>query len=367
MEGMPKTEPALSIVIPSHNGRRLLQRCLESVFLHRPADSEVIVVDDGSQDCTSSWLRATFRQVRLVQLSKNQGYCRAVNAGIQASRAPVVQTLNNDTIVTQGWTEPALRLFADPGVGSVAPQVWLLQEQSLLDSAGDLYYLFGWAANRGHGLPLQAEMMDERGVFGTCGSAGFFRREALFRAGLFPSHFQAYYDDVDLAFRLRWAGYRCIYTPFSKVYHLLHGTYNHRDPNVTYLCARNEERVFWSNVPARSLWRAVAPHLSYILAMVVGKALLGTNSGAYLKGKLAVLGDAKEIYRQRQQRRLLARQANFPIQFPFEDEPWMLVKLLFSRLRDCLSPGPQPQKHSAIGPEDYPELLADNTGFSKAA
>jgi GT2 family glycosyltransferase len=393
-----ESAPALSIVIPSHNGRHFLEACLQSVFLHRPPRTEVIVVDDASQDGTSQWLRATYRETRLVELPSPStssggsawGYCRAVNAGIKASTAPIVQTLNNDTIVSKDWAGPALRLFANPAVGSVAPQVWLLREPDLLDSAGDLYYLFGWAANRGHGLPLYPEVMEEREVFGTCGGAGFFRRDALFRAGLFPQHFQAYYDDVDLAFRLRWAGYRCLYTPFSKVYHRLHGTYDHRHPEVTYLIARNEERVFRANLPGKSLRRALLPHLAHILVKVVGKGLLGRNPGAYLRGKLAVLSEVKEIRGQRQRLRLLARQASFPIRFPFENDPWMPAKLILYRLRQSLSSkevryvkSSQRQAsvkrdgcvtedlpHSTLAtssPKNYSELMADKIPSTEAA
>ena len=340
-----ESTPALSIVIPSHNGRHFLEACLQSVFLHRPPRTEVIVVDDASKDGTSQWLRSTYRETRLVELpspSTNSGgfgwgYCRSINAGIKASTAPIVQTLNNDAIVTKDWASEALRLFANPAVGSVAPQIWLLREPGLLDSAGDLYYLFGWAANRGHGLPLYPEVMEEREVFGACGAAGFFRRAALLRAGLFPQHFQAYYDDVDLAFRLRWAGYRCLYTPFSKVYHRLHGTYDHHHPEITYLIARNEERVFWTNLPGKSLRQALLPHLLHVLVKVVGKGLLGRNPSAYLRGKLAVLGEVKEIRGQRKRLRLLAQQASFPIHFPFENDPWMPAKLILHRLWQILS------------------------------
>jgi GT2 family glycosyltransferase len=331
----------------------------------------VIVVDDASQDGTAQWLRSTYRNARLVQLSKNRGFCRAINAGIEASRAPIIQTLNNDTIVGKDWASVAIRLFADPAVGSVAPQVRMLGDPELLDSAGDLYYLFGRAVNRGHGLPWRSEMIKEREVFGACGAAGFFRREALLRVGLFPPHFHAYYDDVDLAFRLRWAGYRCLYTPFSKVYHRLHGTYDHRQPDVAYLMARNEERVFWANLPGRLLWRAMMPHMGHVLAVAVGKTLLGKNAGAYLRGKLAVLREAREIRRQRQRRRQLAQHARFPIRFPFEKDPWMPAKLIIHRLGHILSRLPKRVHHPEVrlpsGQDVNLELLAIESSSIKAA
>jgi len=69
----------------------------------------------------------------------------------------------------------------------------------------------------------------------------------------------------------------------------------------------------------------------------VGKGLLGRNPSAYLRGKLAVLGEVKEIRGQRKRLRLLAQQASFPIHFPFENDPWMPAKLILHRLWQILS------------------------------
>src|SRR5262249_6418698 len=162
-------------------------------------------VDDASTDGTVEWLRATHPDVQLIQLPRNHGFCRTINAGLRAAKAPIIETLNNDTVVTSGWADAAMSLFADPTVGSVAPLVFLLREYGLVDSAGDEYQISGWAMNRGHRRRLDPSLLHVTEVFGASACAAFYRREALLRAGLFPEHFRAYYDDVDLAFRLRAA------------------------------------------------------------------------------------------------------------------------------------------------------------------
>src|SRR6185295_5126869 len=100
----------------------------------------------------------------------------------RAARAPFVETLNNDTVVTENWVNGALRLFEDPSVGSVAPLVWLYQQNGLIDSAGDTYHVCGWARNRNHKRVLSNELLEVMEVFGASASAAFFRRDALVQA-----------------------------------------------------------------------------------------------------------------------------------------------------------------------------------------
>src|SRR5688572_27979833 len=99
------SRPRLSIVIPTYNRRALLAECVEVVERHRPADAEVIVVDDASTDGTAAFVRETHPSVHVIELPANVGFCAAVNAGIRAARAPVVETLNNDVVVSAGWAE----------------------------------------------------------------------------------------------------------------------------------------------------------------------------------------------------------------------------------------------------------------------
>ena len=180
-------------MIPTYNGRDLLERCLASIARHRPADRgssiEVIVADDASTDGTAEWLARVHPDVRLVRLERNGGFCAAANAGIAAARGQFIQLLNNDTEVTAGWIEAGLAPFADPTVGSVAPLVLVRSDPGRVDSAGDSYALVGWPTKRGHGQPaalFAARPVEE--VFGASGSSAFYRADgAAARRGLRPA------------------------------------------------------------------------------------------------------------------------------------------------------------------------------------
>src|SRR5262249_4566959 len=156
------------------------------------------------------------------------------------------ELLNDDTEVTTGWADAALARFEEAGdVAAVAPLVLLWQEgleSPRIDSAGDRYYAGGIAGKRGHGQPLIPAYLRPCAVFGASASSAFYRREAVLRVGGFPEDFGAYFEDVDLAFRLQRAGYRALFAPASRVLH--HGSASYRRPRALLeQQSRNEERV----------------------------------------------------------------------------------------------------------------------------
>ncbi len=212
----PDPVPLCSIVIPTYNGRAFLETCLGSVVRNLPAGrtwaTEVIVVDDASTDDTVPWVATHYPQVRLVCRPGNGGFCAAANAGLSAARGHFIQLLNNDTEVTPGWLEAGLAPFADPTVGSVAPLVLVRSDPGRVDSAGDAYTLAGWPTKRGHGQPA-ADWTDRplEDVFAASGSSAFYRAAAIRQVGGFDPLLGSYYEDVDLGFRLRWAGYRSVF------------------------------------------------------------------------------------------------------------------------------------------------------------
>ncbi len=97
---------SLSVVIPSHNRPDLLRECLASVLLHAPPGTEVLVVDDGSPGGAVTEVARTFG-AQSVRLPRRRGFCVAANTGIAAAGGAVIELLNDDTQVTQGWAESA--------------------------------------------------------------------------------------------------------------------------------------------------------------------------------------------------------------------------------------------------------------------
>lgn len=259
--------PVLSIVIPTHQRSDLLRRCLASVIAHAPTGTEIIVVDDASPDESAQQAVAEFPGIRLIRLPSRRGFCVAANRGIQAARAPIVELLNDDTEVEPGWADAAMAWFQDPKIVAVAPLV--LRHGSVtptIDSAGDTYHWGGFAQKRGNGRALSDFPLEPREVFGASGSSAFYRRQAILDVGSFPESFGSYFEDVDLSFRLRRAGGRIVFDPRSRVWHHVGASHGCSDPALLVQQSRNEELVFWRNIPGRLLPAAFWVHLGVLAA-----------------------------------------------------------------------------------------------------
>ena len=317
------TRPVCSVVIPSYNGRSLLATCLASIARHRPpgVPIELIVADDASTDDTPAWLADAHPDVTLVRLERNAGFCGAANAGIAAARGTFIQILNNDTEVSAGWIEAGLAPFDDPSVGSVAPLVLVRSDPGRVDSAGDTYAAFGWPSKRGHGQPTARwiEHPPDR-VFGASGSSAFYRGEALRAGGAFDPTFGSYYEDVDLAFRLRWAGYDCVFNPACRIFHDVSASYDHGSPTLQRRMARNAEILFWSNLPIPWLLAAALPHAAFTVAQGMWRLAKGRHR-PFVEGKIDALRQWRTLRARRRIRADLARSPVARPHFPLSIAP----------------------------------------------
>lgn len=294
-----------SIIIPSHRRADLLSLCLASLHRHAPPHTEILVVDDCSPAAAVSRAAADFPNVTVLRNERPAGFCAAANRGTAAARGPIVELLNDDTQVTPGWADAALRHFRDPTVAAVTPL--LLNgpvapgEPLTVDSAGDAYDAGGFARKRGRGERLSNRHRRGGPVFGACAAAAFYRRELLLEVGGFPEEFGAYFDDVDLSFRLHQAGGTVIYEPAAVVWHRGSASYGRRPGRrVLEQQSCNEERVFWRNLPAPLLWRALPRHA----VVLAGKALRRLREGTlppWLFGRLRAFAGWRELRTHRRQ------------------------------------------------------------------
>jgi GT2 family glycosyltransferase len=288
----------LSVVIPCWKRVDLLTLCLASVQKHAPKGTEIIVVDDASPGLIVSKVAADFVGLRVLRLPHRKGFCGAVNAGVAEAGGDIVEVLNDDTEVAAGWAEAALAWFRDPNVGAVAPLVLFGPEGDRIDSAGDRYFAGGVAAKRGHGDPvIQAPTLPEP-VFGASGSSAFYRRDLLLSVGGFPEEFTAYFDDVDVSFRLQRAGRRTIFEPASRVLHRVGASHGNPSRQLLEQLSRNEERVYWRNLPAAALARTLPRHLGVLAGKAMRRWREGTF-GPFLCGRARVLGEVRQLLKHR--------------------------------------------------------------------
>jgi GT2 family glycosyltransferase len=216
----PSTAMRAAVVIPNWNGARWLAGCLDAVAAQtRPAD-EVVVVDDASTDDSVRIAAGHPLAPRVVRQLENRGFGAAVNRGIRCVAADAVALVNVDVVLAPDWLERALAaLEADAGAAAVATKMVAMDDPAFIDDTGDFLRRDGAAEQRGK-FRRDTGRWDEPGeVWGACAGAALYRRDAVLAVGAFDERFVMYLEDVDLALRLRLAGWRCRYEPAVARHH----------------------------------------------------------------------------------------------------------------------------------------------------
>ena len=211
----------VTVVIPNYKGIKFIEECLTSLYAQEAGtpEFEVLVVDNASGDGSVELIREQFPQTRLVCLDENTGFCHAVNVGIQESDSPYVLLLNNDTKVFPDFLKNMVSAMErSKKIFSVSAAMLTWDKPEIMDDAGDLYTVLGWALARGKGKPY-ANYQKRVKIFSACGGAALYRRSVLDEIGLFDEKHFAYLEDLDLGYRARIFGYESVYEPKARVIH----------------------------------------------------------------------------------------------------------------------------------------------------
>lgn len=259
------------VVIPTRDARDLLADCLASLE-RQDVPAEVVVVDNASNDGTGEMVRTRFPSVRVLRLERNAGFGRAVNAGVAAAgEADVVVLVNNDTVCAPGFLRRLLEPLTDPAVGMVAGVLQQGGAPGLVDSAGIELDVTMRSWDAAWNRPL-AEVGALPEPVGPCGGAAAYRAAAFQAVGGFDEAFFAYWEDVDLALRLRLEGWRCVRAPEAQALHRHGATLGAASPAQRRLEAFGRGYTLARyRVPARGLrmraqiaaldWPGLAVHL----------------------------------------------------------------------------------------------------------
>jgi len=272
--------PKVSIIIVNWNGKKYLEECLTSVFNQTYPNYEVILVDNGSSDGSAEYVDTNFPQAKIIRLDKNYGFAKGNNIGIEEafkdSEVKYIATLNNDTKVDPYWLEELVKVAEmHEGVGSVAPKILFYHARNLICCVGIRICKDCNAKERGRLEEDNNQYENVEEVFGPTAAAALFRREMLEEIGLFDEDYFAYYEDVDLAWRGRLAGWKCMYVPKAIVYHILAGTSKQFSTFKAYYSERNRIWNMIKFLPIHmiilSIWYSIMRYFLLIYGIRVGK------------------------------------------------------------------------------------------------
>lgn len=278
----------VSFVVVSWNGVHLLPDCLSSIATtaqQAGVSWELIVVDNGSTDGSRDLLARDYPDARVIANSENRGFAGPNNQAFEVARGAVLALVNNDIVLDPGWLTAARTALAGDAVAGVATQIRFQHDRALLNSTGIQIDRHGVASDRNDGESV--EQGAERGpVFGPCAGAALLRREAVLRLGGFDEDFFAYYEDVDLSWRARRAGYRFVYEPDAVCYHAYSQTSGRMPGTKEYLLARNRWVVIFSNIGWWHL-RTVLPSLVLRELILIVAGIVKNRQRATLRGRAA--------------------------------------------------------------------------------
>lgn len=265
------------IIIVTWNCWELLFRCLNALDGQTLMNFQIIVVNNGEAMPEQVKLARRYRNVVFQQSSVNLGFAAGNNWGMDlAGDAEWVMLLNPDTVPAPDWLEKMLTATVQyPGFSFFGARLLQAKDPALLDGDGDCYHASGLPWRSGMGLSVAHAPTTPREIFAPCAAAALYQGSSLREVGGFDEDFFCYMEDVDLGFRLRLAGHRCLTVPDAEVLHVGSATTGKRSPFYVYHGQRNLVWVYVKNMPGLLFWLFLPLHVALNIAGVLRYALSG--------------------------------------------------------------------------------------------
>jgi len=336
--------PKISFIIPTLNQAARLERCLHAIYRQEPHDFEVLVVNNGTTGRLTPLVQQ-FSGLQVLEMGKNVGFAAGCNCGIQTAQGSYIALINDDVRLHPSWLTNMLQAMdTNPGISSCASNLVYLdrllvdfQSRSvsyLIDCQGDGYLASGFGYKRNWGDPLRNHQSAPEEVFGASAAAALYTREFFSDVGLFDDHFFCFCEDVDLSFRARLLGHRCLYVPGAIAYHSVRATAIENTDFTIFYSYRNFLAAWTKNMPGRLILRNLPFFLVHQILVFLRFLLFGPQK-AYFRALRAYFQDLPKYLQSR--REMIARRRT-PAENNrlFLDVHWFVTPLRLRRGRKLL-------------------------------
>ena len=287
------------VIIVNHNAGPLLQSCVDALAAQTLAEFEAVIVDNASE----RWFHR--RPCGFPTIASASSAPAPISASPpptilppETAPRPWIVTLNPDAEPRATWLEELRRAtLRYPNVGMFGSTQIDARHPDRVDGFGDVYSIFGTAWRGASGWPVATLPRDDREVFAPCAAAALYARDAFLSAGGFDESFFCYLEDVDLGFRLRLRGERCIQVRRAEVLHVGSAIAGSDSDFFLFHSQRNRLWVMLKNVPSPLIWLVVL-----LQAAVVPLTVLRRGPGkwrAAFKGVAAGLKGLPRVWRER--------------------------------------------------------------------
>lgn len=281
--------PKVAVVILNWNGKKFLEQFLPSVEKSNYENLEIILADNASTDDSVAYTKQHYSNIRIISLTKNEGFAGGYNAALKQVDADYYVLLNQDVEVTQDWINPIISFMEkDKSVAACQPKIKSFYQKTHFEyagAAGGWMDPYGYTFCRGRIFDTieedKGQYDDICEVFWASGACLFIRSALFHQFGGFDKYLFAHMEEIDLCWRMKNEGYKIVYHHQSVVYHVGGGSLPQGNPRKTYLNFRNNLIIMLKNMPTKKLWYIIPFRLAL-------DGLAGIRS--LLKGNLKDVG-----------------------------------------------------------------------------
>jgi riboflavin kinase/FMN adenylyltransferase len=304
-----ETKANCTVAIINYNGQDYLESYLPSVLYSSSNDLDYLIIDNASNDGSIEYLKEWHPEVNIVEFTQNYGFAEGYNMAMRNVGSEFTVLLNNDVLVTENWLDPILTLMqSDSTIAACQPKIRSLSEPKFFEhagAAGGYLDMLAYAFCKGRILD---EVEEDNGqydgnheIFWASGAAMVIRTELFNKIGGFDDSYFAHYEEIDLCWRLKRAGYKIMAVNDSVVYHLGGGTLPYQSSKKVYLNFRNSLKTYIKNESGALKY----PKLALRLILDGGASVLLFIKGQWdaiptvIKAHFAVYGTMRRTLRSK--------------------------------------------------------------------
>lgn len=314
-----------TIIMVTWNSERYLSKCLDALSAQTNKDFEILILDNGSTTQEYLNVEAEYPGMKLTikKLNENLGFAVANNIGARLASGKYLVLLNADAFPEPNWLEQLLKAADEnPEFTFFASRQIQANAHELLDGTGDVYHVSGLAWRQNYNMLASNHGFQPCEVFSACAAAALYSREDFLKIGGFDEDYFSYFEDVDLSFRLRLVGGRCLYVPQAVVYHIGSASTGTDSDFAIYHGYRNLVWTFFKDMPASLFWIYLP---RYILMMVYKSAvfLVRRKKSIILKAQSDALLALPNVILKRKQIQRMSTVSAQEIQRVMTKEPFI--------------------------------------------
>lgn len=292
--------PEVSIIIVNYNSGEWLARSVQSVLQQTFSNFECFIVDNGSTDQSLKTLPKTDERFVILELNENTGFAKANNIAAKKACGDWLALLNPDAFARSDWLEKLMEATTlIPHVTMVGSTQYMAANPTIYDGVGDFYHISGIAWRGKHGHRTTDDGPQTREVFGPCAAAALYHRETFNNLGGFDERFFCYHEDVDLAFRFRLAGGRCVQKADAIVDHVSSGIAGKASEFAVYHGTRNRIWTFIKCMPLVGIILFTPLHILLNVAFLIWSLFRKERTKPTWRGLKDGIKGLPEIWRSR--------------------------------------------------------------------